>query len=349
MLLDARKARKKVTLADVARMAGVSSMTASRTINYPEKVSEQLRDKVQQAIDTLGYIPNQFASSLASARSHVIGVAIPSLSNTVFNEVLRGIYDVTGRAGYKVVLVDTHYCPAEEERLVRTLLSQSPEAMIITGADQTDACRTMLRRSCVPVVQMMEMVEAPIDMNIGFSHYQAGYDVAAGLLARGCERIGFLGARMDPRVHQRLHGYRRALSERQLNNKTLEVTTEDPSSVGMGGQLMRQLWTQAAGQLDAVFCCNDDLALGALFECQRLGIDIPGQMLLCGFNDMDAMAHVNPSLSSVHTPRYEMGVKAAEMVLGALSDEGETGPKRLDIGYTVKWRDSARAPRPLTA
>ena len=107
-------ANKKATLVDVAERANVSAITVSRVINQPDKVSEELRLRVQQAIDALGYIPNQSASSLASARSGVIGVSIPSLSNVVFNDVLSGIYDVAGASGYKVLLVDTHYSPLEE-------------------------------------------------------------------------------------------------------------------------------------------------------------------------------------------------------------------------------------------
>src|SRR5690606_25814606 len=109
-------ANKNITLADVAVKAGVSAITVSRVINQPEKASEPLRQRVQAVIDSLGYIPNQFASSLASAKSYVIGVVIPSLSNIVFNDVLRGIYEVAGKAGYKVLLVDTHYSPLEEEK-----------------------------------------------------------------------------------------------------------------------------------------------------------------------------------------------------------------------------------------
>src|SRR5690606_39541322 len=116
-------------------------------INQPDKVSDLLRREVQAAIDSLCYIPNQFASSLASSKSRVIGVAIPSLSNIVFNDVLRGIYEVAGKAGYKVLLVDTHYSPLEEEKMVRTLLSQAPEAMIITGSDQSRACPQLLQKT----------------------------------------------------------------------------------------------------------------------------------------------------------------------------------------------------------
>ena len=108
---------RRATLADVAQVANVSAITVSRVINHPDKVSGELRQRVQEAIDMLGYIPNQSASSLASARSRVIGVSIPSLSNIVFNDVLRGIYDVAGANGYKVLLVDTHYSPMEEEKM----------------------------------------------------------------------------------------------------------------------------------------------------------------------------------------------------------------------------------------
>jgi LacI family gluconate utilization system Gnt-I transcriptional repressor len=332
-------AAKNITLVDVAVKAGVSAITVSRVINQPEKVSEPLRRQVQAVIDSLGYIPNQFASSLASAKSHVIGVVIPSLSNIVFNDVLRGIYEVAGKSGYKVLLVDTHYSPLEEEKMVRTLLSQAPQAMIITGGDQTRACRTMLEKARVPVVQIMELVDEPIDMNIGFSHWQAGHDVVMRLLKSGYSRIGFIGARMDPRVQQRMQGYQAALEGSGKSWQNLVVTTPEPSSIGVGGELLKSLMAQANGAVDAIFCCNDDLALGALFESQRMNIRVPAELAICGFNDIEASRYVNPSLTSVHTPRYEMGVKATEMVVQIL-DGINIDNKIIDIGFDIKMRSS---------
>jgi len=332
---------KKITLVDVAAVAGVSAITVSRVINQPDKVSEHLRRQVQTAIDSLGYIPNQFASSLASSKSRVIGVAIPSLSNVVFNEVLRGIYEVAGKAGYKVVMVDTHYSPLEEEKMVRTLLSQAPEALIITGGDQTRTCQHLLQRARIPIVQMMELLEQPLDMNVGFSHWQAGYDVAAKLLDAGYVRIGFMGARMDPRVQQRMLGFKAAIEKAGKESEKYIVTTPEPSSVALGGELFRSLMGSSDGQVEAIFCCNDDLAMGALFEAQRMNIKVPDQLALCGFNDFEASQFLNPSLTSVHVPRYEMGVTAAEMVVDALS--GKSIPdKKIDIGYNIKLRNSTR-------
>jgi len=333
------RASQKVRLVDVAQTAGVSAITVSRVINHPDKVSDRVKCKVQDAIAKLGYIPNQSASSLASARSGVIGVAIPSLSNIVFNEVLKGIYEVADAGGYKVLLVDTHYSSLEEERMVRTLLSQSPEAMIITGGGQTQGCARMLKQAQVPVVQIMELLDEPLDMNVGFSHQQAGFDVAEALLASGYRRLAFMGARMDQRVQQRLAGFVQALKKRGYYREDWLFTTPEPSSIALGGSLLRSMISATRGQLDAIFCCNDDLALGALYESQRMGIKVPKDLGLCGFNDFEASAYVNPSLSSVYAPRYEMGVKAASMILTRLKDEAR-GPQRLDIGYQINQRQS---------
>jgi LacI family gluconate utilization system Gnt-I transcriptional repressor len=328
---------KKLTLIDVAVAAGV--ITVSRVINQPDKVSESLRHQVQKAIDMLGYIPNQYASSLASSKSNVIGVSIPSLSNVVFTDVLRGIYDVMGATGYKVLLVDTHYSPLEEEKMIRTLLSQSPEALIITGGDQTRTCQNLLQKSRVPVVQIMELLSEPLDMNIGFSHWQAGYDVITHLLEEGYERIGFMAARMDPRAQQRMLGFKKALEDAGKSWKNFIITTPEPSSIAIGGELFKSLLASTNGVVDAVFCVNDDLALGALFESQRMNINVPKDLAICGFNDIEASRFVNPSLTSVQVGRYEMGVKAAEMIIARLNGKLDE-PKVVDMGYQIKKRQS---------
>ncbi len=330
---------KKLTLIDVAAAAGVSAITVSRVINQPEKVSDVLRQQVQKAIDNLGYIPNQFASSLASSKSKIIGVTVPSLSNVVFSDVLHGIYDVFRDTGYKVLLVDTHYSPLEEEKMIRTLLSQSPEGLIMTGGDQTRACRNLLQKSRVPVIQIMELLADPLDMNIGFSHWHAGNEVAKHLLSEGYERIGFIGARMDPRVQQRMQGFKKALEDVGKADKNFVITTPEPSSIAMGGELFKSLLASTEGALDAIFCANDDLALGALFESQRMNIRVPTDLAICGFNDTEAAQFVNPSLTSVEVGRYEMGVKSAQMILDRLRGV-EQELKIIDTGFQIKRRQS---------
>jgi LacI family gluconate utilization system Gnt-I transcriptional repressor len=285
----------------------------------------------------LSYIPSGFSGNPSSK---VVGVIVPSLANAVFVDVLRGIHDILGAAGYRVLVANSHYSSREEEKMVRTLLTQSAEAMIITGGDQTSATQTMLQVAEIPVVQIMELLEEPLDNNVGFSHWQAGYDITQHLLEEGYGYIGFIGAHTDTRVQQRIMGYKAALEEKGRYWKNFVITTSGISSAAVGGELFKSLMETNNNVLDAVFCANDDLALGALFESQRMKIAVPDDMAICGFNDIELASLANPSLTSVYVNRYEMGIKAAEMVLKGLRNE-PISEKKIDIGYEIKRRASS--------
>jgi len=342
-----------VTLKDVAKKAGVSAITVSRVVNDYAGVRVNVREKVNAAISELGYIPNRSASILASSRSKLIGVLIPSLSNVVFNDVLRGIYDIVGPANYQVLLADTHYSPIEEERSIRTLLGQSPEGLILTGGEQTDIAKAMLKASGVPVVQIMDKVAAPIDINVGFSHYEAGAAVAQTLLAKSYKKIGFIGARMDPRTCDRLAGFKSVLAKAECLDLKRVITNPQPSSVAMGATLFRELMAVTDGACDAVFCCNDDLALGALYECKKMHLDVPNKFGVCGFNDIEMAAYAEPSLSSVSVNRYQMGKQAMELILARLNNsetdastelnsKKNTENNYVDTGFELLMRNSTR-------
>jgi len=339
------RSANRVTLKDVAKKAGVSAITVSRVVNEYAGVREQVRKKVAAAISDIGYIPNRSASALASSRSKLIGVLIPSLSNVVFNEVLSGIYAIAGPENYQVLLADTHYSPIEEERSIRTLLGQSPDGLIITGGEQTDAAKAMLKKSGIPVAQIMDKVKSPIDINVGFSHFEAGAAVAQSLLAKSYSKIGFIGARMDPRTCERLAGFESVLSAADCLNPKLVITNPQPSSVAMGATLFRELMAVSEGECDAVFCCNDDLALGALHECKKMHISVPNKFGVCGFNDIEMAAYAEPALSSVNVNRYNMGSRAMELILERLDNQKantDTSSKYIDTGFKLLMRKSTR-------
>jgi len=339
------RSANRVTLKDVAKKAGVSAITVSRVVNDYAGVREQVRQKVAAAISDIGYIPNRSASALASSRSKLIGVLIPSLSNVVFNEVLSGIYAIAGPENYQVLLADTHYSPIEEERSIRTLLGQSPDGLIITGGEQTDAAKAMLKKSGIPVAQIMDKVKSPIDINVGFSHFEAGAAVAQSLLAKSYSKIGFIGARMDPRTCERLAGFESVLSAADCMNPKLVITNPQPSSVAMGATLFRELMAVSEGECDAVFCCNDDLALGALHECKKMHISVPNKFGVCGFNDIEMAAYAEPALSSVNVNRYNMGSRAMELILERLDNQKantDTSSKYIDTGFKLLMRKSTR-------
>src|SRR5690242_12749718 len=252
----------KIRLTEVAKLAGVSPITASRFFRNPEAVSVGKRARVESAAQELGYVPNLAARALASQRTEVIGVIIPSLTNNVFSDVLRGIYDVIVGSRYSIQLANTHYSILQEERLLRLFLAQKPAGLIVTGINQTPDSRAILEQVDRPIVQIMEIGPKPIDMMIGFSHFDASKAAISHLLEHGYRRIGFLGARMDPRVQRRLEGYQAAMNEAGLFNERLIVTTAVPTSMTLGGTLFADLLAKAPDLVCRLLLDNKH-ALGA--------------------------------------------------------------------------------------
>lgn len=334
----------RVRLSDVATVAGVSTATVSRVLRRPDMVSADVRQRILQIIEELGYVANPAARALASARTNVIGILIPSLTNNVFADVLRGIYAVAQDSTYDVQFANTRYSNLEEENLLRVFLNQKPSGLIVTGTDQSVASRALLKQANCPVVQIMETGESPVDMMVGFSHVKGAYAATSHLVGSGYRRIAFLGARMDPRTQRRLLGYTEALEEAGLFDERLIVTTPRSSTVTLGCELLGLLLDRNLGA-DAVFCNNDDLALGVLFECQRRRIPVPSEMGICGFNDLDMMAVANPSITSVRTFRQEMGEKAIRMLIDRIEGRQVENPL-LDLGFELIVRQSSQKLRP---
>jgi LacI family gluconate utilization system Gnt-I transcriptional repressor len=191
-----RRGGGRPTIADVAKLAGVGAITVSRALREPGLVSQDLRQQVAAAVKTLGYVPDTNARALASARANVIGVLVPSLTNNVFADVVRGIYDGLSDADFQIQIGNTHYSGMEEERLLKVFLGQRPAALIVSGIDQTPAARRLLDGAGCPVVQIMESGPDPVDMMLGFSHLDGGRVATQHLIDAGYRHIGFVGARM---------------------------------------------------------------------------------------------------------------------------------------------------------
>ena len=192
----------------------------------------------------------------------------------------------------------------------------------------------------------MELADDPIDINIGLNHQDAGYAAARYLYDLGHRRIGHLTARGDPRSLRRHAGYRRALEEVGLNLPGLVASTPLLSTVRIGTELFLEVLEQTP-DLDAIFCCNDDLALGVLFECHRHGIRVPEDISIVGFNDLEYCASTFPALTSVTTPRAQMARRAAETVLEIIRGSGERpSERRIDLGFRITERASTQRRTP---
>ena len=337
--------KHRATLADVARRAGVSPVTVSRAIRHPQMVSEDLRKRIDEAVLKLNYIPNHLASALASTRTQIVGVIVPSLTNGVFDDYLVAIQDVLNPAGFQVLVLNVRYNELEEEKAIQTLLGYHPEAMIIAGVDQTERSRDLLRHAGVPVVQTMDVSDAPIDLNIGLDHTAAGAAAVRYLYEQGHRKIAHLTARADPRARRRHAGFLAQMEAYGLSTKGLVGASPRPSDIAMGGELFSEILQQVP-DVTAVFTCNDDLALGTLFECQRRGIAVPHDLAIIGFNDLDFCVASVPTLSSVSTERPQMGRWAAQSILEIIRGSGKR-PKhnRVDVGFSIKARGSTDVTR----
>lgn len=338
---QARRQRGKgrVTLAEVASQAATSAITVSRVLNSPDQVSASLRDRVLAAVQSTGYVPNRAARSLAGNRSHTIGVIIPSLSNAVFSNVIKGIYDICSPANYELIMGNTYYSVAQERTLLAKFLHQQPDGLIMAGLAEDPATHDLISQCGLPVVQMMEVADtAPVDMCVGISHYAAGAAMAEYFLEGGYETPAVLASQLDRRTQRRVAGYLDRLQQAG-HTQTRVATSPNPSSVHLGGELLNDLLA-AHPDTDAVFCGNDDLAWGAIFECQRRHLRIPEQLAISGFNDLEASACINPGLTSIATPLYDIGATAAKLMLQRLNGHIVANPIQ-DLGFNIKRRASA--------
>ena len=332
------RATGRVTLADVAQAAGVSPITVSRALRGERAVDPELVARVQASASKLGYVPDPAARALASRHSSHVAVLIPMLSNALFVDLLEAVQRTLRPAGFQTLIGITHYDASEEEHLLREQLLHRPAGLMVTGLERNDATRALILQSGVPCVHLMDAAGVPGLYCVGFSQADAGAEMTRHLLQRGRRRIAFAGAQLDPRTLQRLEGWRRELGLAGLYAPQLEWLNPAPSSLALGAQMFEQIMGQQPA-VDAIFFCNDDLAQGALLAALRLGIDVPGRVAIAGFNDLTGSDQMLPTLTTVRTPRAEIGTAAAGMLLALMHGDPVAEPC-VNVGYELVVRGS---------
>ncbi|PVB60962.1 LacI family DNA-binding transcriptional regulator [Labrenzia sp. 011] len=323
--------KKRITLSDVAAAAGVSKMTASRALRGTGDVSRSSMEKVGRAAKEIGYVGNHLAMSLASRRSDLIGVVVPSFLNVVFAEVLSGIAESLDGSGMQPVFGVTDYDPDREYEIIRNMLSWNPAGLIITGLDQPDETLQLLENADVPVVQIMDLDGTPVDACVGLSHHAAGASMAEALIAKGRRRFGYVGCGLDrdTRARKRFTGFKEALSAHGLALKTT-WTGPGPSTVKAGREFTAQV-LETHPELDCIYYSNDDLAVGGAFHCIAAGINVPEALVIAGFNGLDLVESLPVRIATSRTPRREIGNAAARIILGSDRDDPATGGTRTEF------------------
>lgn len=323
----------------MAKLADVSEITVSRALRKEGQVAEDTRIKVKAAADLIGYVPNRIAGSLASARSNVVGVIVPSFSNIVFPEVLRGIHAAVQDSSFQPVVGVTDYNIETEETLVRSLLAWKPAAMILAGFDHTDTTRQMLKRSGIRIAELMDIGAEPIDIAVGFSHRRAGFDIGRHLIERGYRHFGYVGHDWvaDRRARVRYEGLVEALAKSGLTIVEHAIA-EGPSSTAAGSAMTAQLLDKSP-RVDVAVFSNDDMALGGIFHCLKAGVAVPETLAIFGFNGLEIGDALPKPLSTLRSNRFLIGKLAVEKIFESLDER--LGPLVVDTGYEIVAGETA--------
>ena len=321
------------TLADVARLAGVSEITVSRVVRNLGPISERTRQKVNAAISELDYVPNRAAGMLASAGSNLVAVLLPSLSNIVFPEVMRGITEGLRGTGHQPLIGVTDYDPLQEEALLTSFMSWRPVAVITTGFEHTETTTRVLSSGRFRVAELMDIDSHPIDLAVGLSHHSAGQVTARHLYDLGYRRFGYVGHdwTADRRARLRYEGLVEGLAERGLSIVS-ETRSPGPSSTEAGKTALAAL-LESGPSPDVVVFSNDDMAVGGYFHCLAAGIEVKRDLALFGFNGLEIGQSMPTQLSTLLSNRFLIGKTAVEVLLSSARRPGE--PQTIDTGFEI--------------
>lgn len=323
------------TMDDVAYRAGVSQMTVSRVMSGKGYISEEVRNRVRSAAEEIGYVQNRLARGLRSEKTPLIAVVLPTLENSVFNDVLSGITDALTDEGYRPVFGITEYSQSKEDALVRDLLSWRPSGIILAGLEHSEITRKAIHAAGIRVAEIMDIDGEPMSVAIGLSQTQAGAATAKYMLAKGHRRFVYAGSHSgrDLRAGKRLEGFRKTVREAGATILSEDVSTS-PSSM-VDGRRMTSAILSRRDRPDAIYFSNDDLATGGIMHCLSEGIRMPDDIALAGFNGLPFLDALPVRLTTIETPRYEMGKQAGKFISQAGDDGSEKRTRLIDLSFKL--------------
>ncbi|MCG8597695.1 MAG: LacI family DNA-binding transcriptional regulator [Kiloniellales bacterium] len=326
---------------DVARAADVSPATVSRCINRPEMVREDRRLRIRAAIAELGYVPHGAARALASKRSMTIGALFPRLNSLLFGSFIAPLQRRLHAEGYTLVVSSSDYDPTTEQQQISSLVSNGIDGLVLIGTSHDPEVFQLLERKAIPFVLTWAWDQDYPHPQIGFCNASAAAAVANYLLDIGHRRVGMISgpARGNDRAGARIRGARRALAARgcELEDRNL---VESPFDIREGSKAFARLMRQPDPPT-AVLCGSDVFAIGALFEARRLGLSVPEDVSVTGFDDTDLASCIVPALTTLRTPRSEMAEVTAAYLLDRLAGR-KTGAHQLETELIV--RESSAPP-----
>jgi len=306
-------------LSDVARLAGVSTATVSRCLNTPDQVVARTREKVLSAVHELGYAPNFSARSLAAKRTNTIGAVIPTMENAIFARGIQAFQEELGRHGKTLLIASSGYQEALEAEQIRNLVARGADAILLIGYHRAPELYTFLERRGVPYLIAWSFDDARRVAAIGFDNKLGMFALAKKVVDFGHRNIAVISAptAANDRARDRVDGVRQAIREAGLDADDLRIV-ETPYGIETGAQAFRDTM-QEAPETTAVICGNDVLAIGAMRAAKTMGLRVPEDVSITGFDDIELATLADPELTTVHVPHREMGRRAATMLIDLLN------------------------------
>jgi LacI family transcriptional regulator, repressor for deo operon, udp, cdd, tsx, nupC, and nupG len=333
------KRARKPRIGDVAKRAGVSTATVSRTLATPERVKPNTRDAVMRAVRETGYVLNLAARNLRTSRTQAILAVVPDVSNVFFSQVLRGISDTLRRHRYSLIIADTGNDPERERDHAEFVQAGRVDGLLLLNGRLLQSAE-IKRRHQVPTVSLGERIPGSLLPHVETANRDAARAMTQYLLKLGHRRIGYVaGPPCNVLEHDRFTGYRDALAAGGIEH--------DPELVRPGDFSIRTGEAAAAAYLalprlpDAVFACNDAMAMGLIRGFTAAGVAVPGTVSIAGFDDIEFAAAYNPALTTVHQSRAEIGARAAAMLVDLI--EGRQPVSReVRLPAEIVLRESTR-------
>lgn len=327
----------RARMTEVAKAAGVSLATVSRAMRNVGSVDPDLRNRVMEAADRLGYIQSPIAGGLSAASTRLIGVVVPSLHNAFFADTLHVLSTQLAKDNYRVMIGLHGYDLDEEERLIKSFAAWKPAAIVVTGIDHRSGAIAALLNCGCPIIEMWDFSERALDSVIGFSHKAAGRAAAEHLISRAHERLAYVRppSAADPRASARASGFIEAAVSKGV---PVQALMSNGMKFDSGSEILRSI-LEDARDASAVAFSGDALAAGALLEANRLGIRVPDELAIIGYGDLDFAKHMPPPLTTVQPPHDRIAESVVEHILARLSESG-CGPRIEDLGTKVIVRSS---------
>ena len=330
------------TLADVARHANVSTATVSRCLNSPDQVIERTRIRVMQAVNELGYAPNFSARALAARHTNTIGAVIPTMENAIFARGLQAFQEELGRHGFTLLVASSSYQEALEEEQIRTLAARGADGLLLIGYHRNPALHDYLRARSVPALVAWAYEANSGIPAIGFSNKNAMANLARLVIEKGHRDIGMISAdtKANDRARDRLAGVRLAAGEAGIAADSIPVI-ETTYLIESGAQAFRQIMARTP-RPTAVFCGTDVLASGALKAAKEMGLSVPEDVSITGYDDIELASLAEPALTTVHVPHREMGRRAAGMLIEMVTTG--TTPESVELQTDIRLRRTLGPP-----